>query len=153
MRASMAVPGAFSPVVQGDRVLSDGGLVRNLPVDVARELCADVVIAVWLSSPQPAAADLVNAVALAGRFLDVVIEANERIQIDSLAFIRPYVTVGPAARRAARASASSINWASGTTRLTRPSRSHSSAPTRSAVKNSSFAFAGPTSRGRNQLTP
>jgi NTE family protein len=84
MRASMAVPGAFSPVVEGDRVLSDGGLVRNLPVDVARELCADVVIAVWLSSPQPAAGDLVNAVALAGRFLDVVIEANERIQIESL---------------------------------------------------------------------
>lgn len=85
MRASMAVPGAFSPVVQGDKVLSDGGLVRNLPVDVARELCADVVIAVWLSTPQPVADDLANAVALAGRFLDVVIDANQRAQIETLA--------------------------------------------------------------------
>jgi predicted acylesterase/phospholipase RssA len=40
MRASMAVPGAFSPVVRGEQVLSDGGMVRNLPVDIARELCA-----------------------------------------------------------------------------------------------------------------
>ncbi len=84
MRASMAVPGAFSPVVQGEQVLSDGGLVRNLPVDVARKLCADVVIAVWLSIPQPEAGDLVNAVSLAGRSLDVVIKANERTQIESL---------------------------------------------------------------------
>ena len=53
MRASMAVPGAFSPVVQGNRVLSDGGMMRNLPVDIARELCAEVVIAVSLASPPP----------------------------------------------------------------------------------------------------
>ena len=55
MRASMAVPGAFSPVVIGDRVLSDGGMMRNLPVDIARDLCADVVIAVSLASPPPKA--------------------------------------------------------------------------------------------------
>ena len=53
MRASMALPGVFSPVVTNGRVLSDGGMMRNLPVDVARDLCADVVIAVWLSSPPP----------------------------------------------------------------------------------------------------
>ncbi|RPH92676.1 MAG: patatin, partial [Lysobacterales bacterium] len=55
MRASMAIPGAFSPVVIGDQVLSDGGMVRNLPVDIARELCADVVIAVWMTTPPPTA--------------------------------------------------------------------------------------------------
>ena len=55
MRASMAVPGAFSPVVVNGRVLSDGGMMRNLPVDVARDLCADVVIAVWLRTPTPEA--------------------------------------------------------------------------------------------------
>lgn len=46
MRASMAVPGAFTPVVIDGRLLVDGGLVANLPVDVARGMGADVVLAV-----------------------------------------------------------------------------------------------------------
>jgi NTE family protein len=35
MRASMAIPGAFAPVIMGGKILSDGGLVRNIPIDVA----------------------------------------------------------------------------------------------------------------------
>jgi NTE family protein len=84
MRASMAVPGAFSPVIVGDQVLSDGGMVRNVPIDIARELCADVVIAVWLVSPQPKAADLDSALALAARSMDVMIEANVQAQLATL---------------------------------------------------------------------
>jgi NTE family protein len=84
MRASMAVPGAFSPVVMDGRVLSDGGIMRNLPVDIARDLCADVVIAVSLSSPSPTADDLLSAVTLAGRALDVMIDANQKAQIATL---------------------------------------------------------------------
>lgn len=84
MRASMAVPGAFSPVVIGDRVLSDGGMMRNLPVDIARNLCADVVIAVSLSSPPPKRDDLLSAVTLAGRSLDVMIDANQKAQLATL---------------------------------------------------------------------
>jgi NTE family protein len=85
MRASMAIPGAFSPVVIGQQVLSDGGMVRNLPVDIARDLCADVVIAVWLTTPQPLASDLDSALALVSRSTDVMIKANERAQIATLA--------------------------------------------------------------------
>ncbi len=55
MRASMALPGVFSPVQIDGKILSDGGITRNLPVDIARKLCADVVIAVWMSSPTPTA--------------------------------------------------------------------------------------------------
>ena len=51
MRASMAIPGAFAPVVTDEYILADGGMVRNIPVDVARELCADVVIVVNLVEP------------------------------------------------------------------------------------------------------
>src|SRR5678816_1762135 len=51
LRASMAIPGAFSPVELDGKVLSDGGLVRNIPIDVARDLCADVVIVVNLVEP------------------------------------------------------------------------------------------------------
>ncbi len=84
MRASMAVPGAFSPVIVGDRVMSDGGMMRNLPVDIARNLCADVVIAVSLSSPPPKIGDLAAALVLAGRSLDVMIDANQKAQIATL---------------------------------------------------------------------
>jgi NTE family protein len=51
IRASMSIPGAFSPVEIDGRILVDGGLVRNLPVDVVREMGADVVIAVDLTPP------------------------------------------------------------------------------------------------------
>jgi NTE family protein len=84
MRASMAMPGVFSPVMDGDRVLSDGGQLMNLPVDVARDLCADVVIAVWLSTPPITAKDLSSAAGLLSRSTDVMIEANEKAQIATL---------------------------------------------------------------------
>lgn len=84
MRASMAIPGAFAPVVAENQVLVDGGLMRNLPVDVVRDLCADVVIAVWLTTTQPEPSDVASALAIVGRSLDVVIRANEREQIATL---------------------------------------------------------------------
>ena len=84
MRASMAVPGAFSPVVVGEQVLADGGQMRNVPVDIARELCGDVIIAVSLSTPPPKPEDLGSALAMATRSLDVMIDANGRIQLATL---------------------------------------------------------------------
>ncbi len=50
MRASMAVPGVFTPVQLEGRLLVDGGVVNNVPVDVVRRMGADVVIAVDLSA-------------------------------------------------------------------------------------------------------
>jgi NTE family protein len=84
MRASMAVPGVFSPVVVDGQVLADGGMMRNLPVDVVRELCADVVIAVSLEAPPPTTEQLQGMFALAGRSFGSMIVANERAQLDSL---------------------------------------------------------------------
>jgi NTE family protein len=46
VRASSAIPGVFEPVELDGRLLVDGGVVANLPVTVARQLGADVVIAV-----------------------------------------------------------------------------------------------------------
>ena len=51
MRASAAVPVLFPPVTIGDRLLVDGGLSNNLPVDVVRTMAVDLVIAVDASSP------------------------------------------------------------------------------------------------------
>ncbi len=51
VRASMAIPAVVDPVELDGRLLVDGGLARNLPVDVARAMGADVVIAVNIGTP------------------------------------------------------------------------------------------------------
>lgn len=60
VRASMAVPGAFAPVKHDGRVLVDGGIVNNLPIDVARQMGVDRVIVVDVGQPL-APADSVNS--------------------------------------------------------------------------------------------
>ena len=84
MRASMAIPGAFAPVITDKYVLADGGMVRNIPVDVARDLCADVVIVVNLVEPSVPKEKLQTAAQLIGRSNGVMIEANEKLQLASL---------------------------------------------------------------------
>lgn len=54
MRASMAVPGAFTTVEIDGHLLVDGGIVDNLPVDVAKEMGADIIIAVDVGSASDA---------------------------------------------------------------------------------------------------
>lgn len=49
MRASMAIPGAFKPVRMDSLQLFDGGLINNLPCDVARAMGADIIIAIDLT--------------------------------------------------------------------------------------------------------
>jgi len=84
MRASMAVPGVFAPVTIDDRILGDGGLTRNVPVDIARETCADVVIAAAVPNPMPDPDHLRSPLTLMARTLDVLIGANERQQLETL---------------------------------------------------------------------
>jgi NTE family protein len=84
MRASMAIPGAFAPVEIDDYLLSDGGMVRNIPVDVARGLCADVVIVVNLVEEEVKREKLRTALQLVSRSTDVMIVANENLQLETL---------------------------------------------------------------------
>ena len=51
MRASLSAPGVFSPVDFEGRMLVDGGLTSNLPIDVAREMGVDVLIVVDCGFP------------------------------------------------------------------------------------------------------
>ncbi len=51
MRASMSAPGIFTPVELNGRLLVDGGLVNNLPIDIARQMNVDVLIVVDVSFP------------------------------------------------------------------------------------------------------
>ena len=50
IRASMSIPGAFAPVVRDSMILVDGGIYNNFPVDVAKDMGADIIIGVDLSS-------------------------------------------------------------------------------------------------------
>ena len=51
MRTSMAIPGVFTPIRRDSMVLVDGGLLNNYPVDVARNMGAEIVIGVNVGSP------------------------------------------------------------------------------------------------------
>lgn len=61
MRASMAIPGVFTPVRMDSMVLVDGGLKNNYPVDVARSMGADVIIGVTLQKPARKSSELNTA--------------------------------------------------------------------------------------------
>ena len=50
MRASMAIPGVFTPVRLNDMVLVDGGTINNYPVNVARQMGADFIIGIDVQS-------------------------------------------------------------------------------------------------------
>jgi len=53
VRASMAIPGVFKPVEIDSQQLVDGGMMNNLPVDVVRDMGADIVIAIDLQQDRP----------------------------------------------------------------------------------------------------
>ena len=71
IRASMSIPAAFSPVRLGDMVLVDGGLKNNYPVDVAREMGAEVVIGVTLNGKPKTAEDITGTMKIVGQIIDV----------------------------------------------------------------------------------
>ncbi|MDR7268173.1 NTE family protein [Pelomonas saccharophila] len=76
LRASMAVPGVFAPLRVNGRPLVDGGLVRNLPVDLARQLGADIVIAVNVGTPLLEDREITSAVMVANQMLQILTEQN-----------------------------------------------------------------------------
>ena len=71
IRASMSIPAAFAPVRLDDMVLVDGGLKNNYPVDVAREMGAEVVIGVTLNGKPKTAEDITGTMKIVGQIIDV----------------------------------------------------------------------------------
>lgn len=76
VRASMSVPGLFAPQAVDGRLLVDGGLVRNLGVDVARGLGARRIIAVNLGTPLSSRDELGSLVGVAGQMINILTEQN-----------------------------------------------------------------------------
>ena len=93
MRASMAVPGVFDPVPMDDALLVDGGLTRNLPVDVVRELGAEVVIAVDVGTPLMEAGEIRHVLSIVEQLGSLMVVQNTVEQEQTLAaqdaLIRP----------------------------------------------------------------
>ena len=71
MRASMAIPAAFSPVRIGDMVLVDGGLKNNYPADIAREMGAEVIIGVTVQGTPKVAEDMNSTMSILSQIIDV----------------------------------------------------------------------------------
>ncbi len=76
MRASMSLPAILDPIKINGRAYVDGGLVRNLPVDIGRTLCGDVVIAVNLGTPLKPIEELQSVIGIAGQSMNLLTEQN-----------------------------------------------------------------------------
>jgi NTE family protein len=78
LRASMAIPGLFTPVDLNGKVLADGGLVDNIPTDVARQMNADIVIAVNIGTPLAGRKELETLGAFLTQAVDIMTLGNDR---------------------------------------------------------------------------
>lgn len=84
IRASMSVPGVFAPVRIDDRLLVDGGIVGNLPIEVIQELGVDIVIAVDVEFPLYGEDELGSVLAISEQMLTILIRKETLRQIDRL---------------------------------------------------------------------
>ncbi len=76
MRSSMSVPGAFSPFPYKGHALVDGGLAQNLPVELAKSMGADVIIAVDAGTPLGKSKDIHSVAGVMGQMIGILTERN-----------------------------------------------------------------------------
>ena len=93
MRASMAVPGIFTPYEIGGRALVDGGLSSNLPIATARAMGAEIVIAVDVRPELKSAEELGSAIAVTNQMLDILIQRETLEQVRTLGAGDVYVRI------------------------------------------------------------
>lgn len=82
MRASMAIPGVFTPVRLKNMVLVDGGISNNYPADVAKAMGADIIIGVDVQSKLKEANQLNSAPEIIGQIVDITCQSNYQENID-----------------------------------------------------------------------
>jgi len=84
IRASMAVPMLFAPVEIDEHILIDGGIASNTPIEVVREMGADVVIAVLLGSEPLTAEQLSSPLMMMTQLVNLLTEPNVQSELDTL---------------------------------------------------------------------
>jgi NTE family protein len=77
LRATMSLPGIFTPIRTKKSIYADGGLLDNLPVDVALDMGADFTIAIHLETKQITPTQPLSSFGVLGQSISVVIAANE----------------------------------------------------------------------------
>lgn len=82
VRASMSIPGAFSPVIVDGHVLVDGGLANNLPVDVALAMGSDTLIVVDLKSELAKASTLTSPLSISGQMVSMLLMQNSALSLN-----------------------------------------------------------------------
>jgi NTE family protein len=87
MRASLSAPGVFAPVERGGRLLVDGGISDNVPVDVARAMGVDVVIVVDVGFPLLPRKKLTSVTAISNQMLAILIRRKSQ---QELALLGPH---------------------------------------------------------------
>jgi NTE family protein len=84
IRATMSIPSLLSPVEWDDRLLVDGGVLNNLPVDVVKAMGAEIIIAVDLSEPLKPADELETPDKILGQTLVVVENEQKRRKLEDV---------------------------------------------------------------------
>ncbi|PKM28075.1 MAG: hypothetical protein CVV08_20965 [Gammaproteobacteria bacterium HGW-Gammaproteobacteria-12] len=84
MRASMSIPAVFAPVEVDGRLLVDGGMVNNVPIDVARQMGVDHVIVVDLGMPLKPAKELLTVVDVMNQSINLMMRKNSEAQLETL---------------------------------------------------------------------
>ncbi len=84
MRASMSVPGAVAPAEFAGMMLVDGMLTSNLPIQTARAMGADIIIAVNVGTPLLKRDALNSIVAVSSQMLSILTEQNVQASIATL---------------------------------------------------------------------
>ena len=77
LRSTMSLPGIFTPVRTKDAIYADGGLLNNIPVNVAKDMGADLTVAIHLSEAQLLPNANLSTFSVLGQSLSVMISANE----------------------------------------------------------------------------
>lgn len=90
MRASMAIPGVFTPVRMNGMVLVDGGLVNNYPANIARQMGADIIIGVDVQDSLKGASQLNNVADIFGQIIDLTTQENNQ---KNIALTNTYIKV------------------------------------------------------------
>lgn len=95
MQASATVPGALQPMLIDDRLLVDGGIANNMPVDVVKAMGADIVIAVDIGSPLVGKEQLNGTLAVLNQLSTMLTaastEAQKKLLTDADVLIRPAI--------------------------------------------------------------
>jgi NTE family protein len=86
LRSSMSVPGVFAPTEVDQRILGDGGLVDNVPVEVARAMGAELLIVVNIGTPLAPRDTLSSVSGLTSQMINILTEQNVQ---RSLATLKP----------------------------------------------------------------